>query len=249
MKRFPQLLLASTLALIACGASDSEPELKDPVEHGALLFAESSRYGAYGNDFSCTDCHETSRATPEARILPGAPLSGVLDRPAYWGGAEVDLLRAVNYCRTSFMAASTAWLATDAEAEAMYAFLASLSEGSADIIPFTVSSTVEDLPCAGNYGDRGASIYEKACANCHGALHSGAGRRGVSVPILPEHVLSEHAEHAPPQSREAFVQKVRHGRFFGEGGSMPPFSVAVLDDDSLSALLDFIGVGSPDYCP
>ena len=38
------------------------------------------------------------------------------------------------------------------------------------------------------------------------------------------------------------IEKVRHGQFFGVGGSMPPYSQEALSDADLGALLAFLGL-------
>ena len=42
------------------------------------------------------------------------------------------------------------------------------------------------------------------------------------------------------EDRKAFIEKIRHGGFLGYGGTMPPFSQAVLSDADLGALLAFL---------
>jgi thiosulfate dehydrogenase len=39
-----------------------------------------------------------------------------------------------------------------------------------------------------------------------------------------------------------FIEKVRHGGFLGYGGDMPPYSLEVLPDATVSDLLEALGV-------
>lgn len=241
------LAFALAFAVTACGSSSSAPETKSAIEHGALLFNDSPSAGSYGNDFSCADCHSAGETS--SRTFPGAPLNGVVARRAFWGGAELELLRAVNDCRSYFMAAAEPWSQTGAEAEAMYAYLASLSDGSSDTVTFTVPAMIGALACVPSDAGRGEILYDSACRRCHGQLHTGADRAVTRAPVLPDETLRAHAQHAPPEVRAAFVSKVRHGRFFDQGGAMPPFSLETLDDSALAALLEFVGVGTAANCP
>ena len=87
-----------------------------------------------------------------------------------------------------------------------------------------------------------AEVYTAACQDCHGAAHTGQGRLTPLAPILPE-VSQEYGELFPGVSPGlVFIEKVRHGRFFGVGGNMPPYSQEALSDQDLGALLAFLGL-------
>ena len=65
---------------------------------------------------TCATCHRAGPTPGDDRVLPGAELGGVTERPSYWGGAEVDLLRALGYCQTRFMGVDAPLSASTAEA-------------------------------------------------------------------------------------------------------------------------------------
>jgi thiosulfate dehydrogenase len=91
---------------------------------------------------------------------------------------------------------------------------------------------------------RGATVYALACKGCHGPMHSGADRLVDTAPVVPEDVLSTHpaSDYTQAERRLVFVEKIRHGRFLGEGGRMPPFSVEALSEQALGDLLAALGL-------
>jgi thiosulfate dehydrogenase len=171
-------------------------------------------------------------------------MAGVVNRPSFWGGTEIELLRAVNHCLYYFMLGNEPWTADNPEARAMYAYLESLDGGStgAQASPFTVVTEVAEPPPGD--GERGAAVYDRACLSCHGTIHTGAGRLVERAPVLPEEWLAAHpdGEYTPLERRLVFVEKVRHGGFLGYGGQMPPFSQETLTDQDLGDMLSYLGV-------
>lgn len=230
--------LALALALAACGGGDGEVVTLhgSAVEHGRSLFADPRASTSPSNAFSCATCHPGEGT--EGRIPSGADLAGVTTRRSFWGGQRVDLLDAINDCRLSFMDAPAPWKASDEDAKAMWAYLASRPGASAPA-PFTVVFEAPDLP-PGDPG-RGKVAYDLACRGCHGALHDGEGRLAVFVPRLPDDVNAAHATFAPADRRRVFRQKIRTGAFGSGAGSMPPFSREVLSDGDVAALLAYLG--------
>lgn len=239
-------LLPAALGAAAC-ADDAVPAPvpapRTAEERGAALFASPSLSGAAFNTFSCALCHEAA-PTGDPTIRTGAPLAGAVDRPSYWGGAEIDLLRAVNHCLSSFMLHDEPWDGSEPEAEDLYAFLASLppGEAGAEAVPFEVVAAVTDPPWES--AEAGAGVYARACARCHGAIHTGEGRLAEDIARLPDDTLLDHplGEYNLIERRLVFVEKVRHGRFLGYGGRMPPFSREKLSDRELGDLLQFFGL-------
>jgi thiosulfate dehydrogenase len=236
------LVVGFGLLVTACSTETRTEQVRtyggDAVAHGRALFSDPAASPSPANRFACAHCHRTTAAT-DARILPGARLDGACDRPSYWGGQELDLLRAVNHCRFYFMRGSQPWASTDEEAQAIWALLRSL-EGSAAAQPFTVVKVVADVPAGA--AAAGAAVYSGACQLCHGSPHDGVGRLTDEAPILPEQVLAEHQGYTPAEQRLVFVEKVRHGGFLGYDGVMPPFSVEALSDQALGDLLAYLGV-------
>jgi thiosulfate dehydrogenase len=227
------------LALALLGAGACGP--KTAIEHGEALFGDPA-LGDAKNEFTCATCHEGAAPKPDL-LLPGAPMRGVAKRPSFWGGAEINLLPSLNHCLVDMMERDDGLAANDADAEALWAYLEALSQtdDGADAVPFTVPA-VPAIPPAGS-ATAGEIVYDRACKQCHGALHTGDGRLGVFVPILPEQTLAEHPDPDYTDADRLFVfaQKTRHGSYYGYGGSMPPFSLEVLPDADLGDLLAAFG--------
>jgi len=227
------LLCAATAPTLACGSSTSV-EHENAVQRGATLFVNHSASESRLNAFACSTCHAAD-ATPSARILPGAPLSGSRTRATFWGGQDNDLLQAINDCRTLFMQSRAPWQAGDDAAESLWAYLETLPTEPSAAVAFTVVKSVADLP-AGSATD-GAQVYANACQSCHGTLHDGQGRISSLAPRLPDDTKEEHAEFSATDQRVIFVEKMRHGGFLGYGGIMPPFSAETLSDAQVADLL------------
>lgn len=240
-------LLVGAAALAGC-SSDPEPTVvhRTAAEYGAALFRDPTIAGSSVNAYACSTCHATTAEAQGDAILPGAPLAGVTARPSYWGGQEMDLLRSINHCLYYFMLKDEPWTADDVEARAMYAYLESLSQNTtgsaAEAQPFTVAYLVEDVP--GGDAQKGADLYDRSCASCHGDAHNGAGRLVQWAPVLPEQVFDEHpsSQYTPLDRRLVFIEKTRHGGFVLYGGQMPPFSYERLSDEDLGAVLSYLGV-------
>jgi thiosulfate dehydrogenase len=241
------LLLACAVAVVtACnGGSDKPvPEIvvRTPAERGSLLFQDPS-VGGPSNPYSCSTCHEPTPGASGEVILSGAPLAGATRRPSYWAGREIEMLRAVNQCLVGFMFGQEHWTAEDPNAQAIYAYLDQLPDDGtgAQPAPFTVVVYPIPDPPAGDDA-RGAALYARACQACHGALHTGEARLSVIAPVMPEQVLIAHPlpRYTPESQRRVFVEKARSGRFFGQGGQMPPFSLEKLSEQDIGDLLAYI---------
>lgn len=230
-----KFVLALGAALLALGCSQQTESLRD---RGSALFFSKSASPSQLNLFSCSSCHDT--ASSSGFIKAGAALAGVTQRTSFWGGQENDLLESVNACRRYFMFANKPYVATDADAEALYEYLSTLAGGNSEAIPFTVVRTLEDVP----RGDavHGRVLYQQACFNCHGTIHDGGGRLDPRIPLLPEQTIAEHSEFTPRVQRLVFIEKIRHGLFLGYGGDMPPFSLEVLSNSDVSDILEAMGV-------
>lgn len=238
MKKVCILQAVLVLFAAACSSTETKEEKLPAVDHGKYLFGSKSSSDSKDNFYSCATCHRTSPGG--ARVYSGAPLGGVTERPSYWGGTVLDLLAAVNACRTTFMDAHDPWDSSDENAKAMFAYLKSLPPDTTTAVPFTVVRTIVDVP----NGDaaRGAQVYERACLSCHGGVHTAEGRLSAKVPRLPEQTIAEHAGYSPRDVRLVFVEKVRHGAFLGYGGRMPPLSTELFSDQDMSDLLAHLGL-------
>jgi thiosulfate dehydrogenase len=247
MTRNSKLYGVLTIAglLIGCTEEAAAPVINHgtAIDHGAAIFNDPGISGTELNTYSCATCHE-SGAADTAVVRPGGSLVGVTKRPSYWGGEELDLLRAVNACLYYFMLKDEAFTAEDEEARALYAYLESISQGTdgTSAAPFTVLVNIADLP-AGD-ATRGGVAYGRACKTCHGPAHTGEGRLVARAPLLPEQTLQEHPldEYTPKEQRLVFVEKTRHGAFITYSGNMPPFSTEKLSDTEMADILQYLGL-------
>lgn len=221
---------------LGCGSTGEE---RSAAERGKELFESKALSPSRLNDYTCATCHDEAATEPPSK-KSGAPLAGVTKRPAFWGGQEAELLRAVNACRDYFMLASTPLAADEPDARALYAYLESLEPGDEAAQPFTVVTDIDPLPL----GDatNGNVLYVMACGTCHGAMHTGQGRLSERVPVLPEDSLLEHDTYSPRVQRLIFTEKIRHGPFLGYGGNMPPLSTERLSNAEVSDILQALGV-------
>lgn len=228
-------LFSALLAVAGASACATDETLEvGPVGRGRELFGATTASRNVLNPFSCASCHVTAG---DPGHHTGGTLAGVARRPSYWGGKEADLLTAVNLCIGTFMLDPRGIDRDEERARDLFAFLGSL-EGPATAVPFTVVGDVKDVP----RGDvaRGVSLYASACRSCHGAMHTALGAL-PRVPSLPEDTLKGHPGYTPLELRLQVVEKVRHGPYFGYGGSMPPFSSEVLSDQALGDVLEALG--------
>lgn len=225
------VFVLSMFLFSACGETE-EPS----ADVGRALASSPDLSRSAFNVLACTDCHATGN---DERILPGYPLAGAFHRPSFWGGAIPDLKGAVDFCLVYFMKGDPLD-SDDPDGRSLYRYLASIGEkGPTEPLPFTVVSRIATRPAPGDR-DRGAEVHRLACEGCHGAAGTGAGKSVSDAPILPDQARAE-AEKLFPTFDPAlvFVEKVRHGRFFSVGGTMPLYSLEALSDGDLGALLAF----------
>jgi len=237
----PVLVASLVFGCASAGQASSDGPESDPVARGQALFESKGFSPSAMNLFRCDSCHDRAPGASGLRKT-GASLAGVTLRPTFWGGQEADLLRAIDDCRSTFMYASRPLEPGNADADALYAYLASLEPGDAEPAPFTVVREIENV--ARGDAARGATTYAAACATCHGAMHTGSGQLSDRVPVLPEDTLLEHAApgYTPRTQRLVFIEKTRHGLFLDYGGDMPPFSLETLADAELADVLEALGV-------
>jgi thiosulfate dehydrogenase len=219
----------------------------DPVGRGAKLFDSRDLSESNVNRYTCATCHDTVLRTAGqdpsssmAPLEPGAVMAGVTRRPSLWGGMESDLLAAVDDCRRLFMNDRDALSRDDPAVQDLYAYLVSLEPGDPAAVAFSVPTFIANI-ARGDAG-RGTVLFARSCGRCHGELHTGHGRLGSNVPSLPEDVVASHASYDAETQRLIFIEKTRHGGFFGYSGVMPPFSEQALPDDQLADILETLGV-------
>jgi len=199
--------------------------------------------GSDAGSYACSTCHEAVQGDAGDAILAGSPLAGVVNRPSFWGGQEIELLRSVNHCLYYFMFKNQPWTGDEVEARALYAYLESLNDrGSSESAPFTVVYEVYDAPSGDS--SRGANLYDRACQSCHGAASTGDAALIEWAPILPEDFLAAHpdSEYSAEDRRLVMIEKVRHGAFVGYSGQMPPLSAEKLSDQDLGDILEYLGI-------
>jgi thiosulfate dehydrogenase len=216
------------LVLAGCGPTPAK-------DVGASLFNDARFAQSEANPFSCSTCHADS--DDDTRILPGANLKDAAFRSSYWGGYSPNLLDATNVCVTFFMRGAPL-TRDDQRGRALYEYLASISP-TKDAAPAPLTIVENVTTVARGNPSRGAAVYDAACKSCHGEPSTGAGRISELASIIPES-SAEFAEQSGFPLDLVVVEKVRHGRFFGVGGTMPPFSTESLSDEDLGALLAFL---------
>ncbi|QSQ22101.1 c-type cytochrome [Pyxidicoccus parkwayensis] len=236
--RRARLAVLTALALLASACNgDNEPV--PAAEYGERLFSDAKLSESQFNSFSCATCHSTTPTAPAERMDAGYTLYDSAFRKRWWGGYETRLLDAVNFCYVNFMRGVEPLSEDSPQSRALYEYLVSISPNQdAQPLPMTVVKNAADVP----RGDRtrGQEVYRAACQNCHGELHTGAGRLTESASLLPE--VTEDYDRVFPGVPHSLVviEKVRHGQFFRVGGNMPPYSVEALSDADLGALLTYL---------
>ncbi len=244
----PRVIVRLLALLLVAGCGGSEPAL----QRGQEVFGSPAFSPADSNVFSCATCHQTT-ATGNGLELPGYLLHDAAARPSWWGGAYDTLLDAVNECYVEFMRGPR--LATDdVDGRALLVYLQSIApDATAPALPLTVEKDIVTDPMAPGWiptGDagRGAHTYQVACANCHGTAHTGDGRLGDKVSIIPDESIAQHGCMATGGARPITIEKVRHGKFFGVGGNMPLYSVEAFSDAELGDVLAYLGTFAPAGC-
>jgi thiosulfate dehydrogenase len=226
------------LALLAVGCGESPPTA---AEFGEEVFQDSRLSDSQFNTFSCATCHGTTATPPAGTTSAGYSLYNVASRPSWWGGYETRLLSAVNFCYVNFMRGLSPLSPEDPKSRALYAYLVRISpDAQAPALPLTVVKDIQEVPRGAP--SRGAEVYRAACQTCHGEPHTGKGRLTPLASVLPE-VREDYGTLFPGVAHSlVFIEKVRHGQFFGVSGSMPFYSVEALSDEDLGALLAFLGL-------
>lgn len=203
---------------------------------GAQLFDDARTSDAESNTFACSTCHTVDDAAPAGAA--GGSLTGVASRARFWGGNVTSLFDATNVCVTFFMRGS-ALTKTEPKSRALFEYLASIS--TTDATPtqaLTIAENVTTLPRG--RASAGHAVWDASCRNCHGDIRSGNGRISDSASLVPQ-ASEEFAVVVNFPADLVITEKVRHGNFFGVGGTMPPFSLEVLSDAQLGDLLSYLG--------
>ena len=226
----------AALAMAFCAFACAPEQAAD---RGLALASDPRFSPSPSNVFACTTCHAVPETAKSATArLPGFPPSGVASRPSFWGGSSHYLLDAVNQCYVDFMRGEK--LAPDnLQGLELVAYLKSISKGPDSARPCTVVRNIDaaymaSLP-VGNPG-RGQASYQTTCGYCHGQIHTGEGRLGPYISLIPDNTMAAFGTLA----RTVIAEKVRHGRYFGIAGNMPLYCVEALSDADLSDLLSYL---------
>ncbi len=229
------------LLVIVCVVASGACTPTAAVDIGQTLFADPRFSGDDFNAFSCATCHDDGSSDAEARLYAGHSLVDSVHRDSWWGGHTVALKDAVDSCLFFFMREQPLQ-ADEPRARALYEYLLSISPAgsttsSLPALPLTIVENVTSVP----RGDPvvGERVYDAACQTCHGAAGTGEGRLTELASIVPDDSVGFAAE-SGFTLETVIVEKVRHGAFFGIGGTMPPFSIEALSNDDLGALLAYL---------
>jgi thiosulfate dehydrogenase len=230
----------ATLAVLACALAACERQAP-AAQLGQTLFADPRVSTSPFNDYACKTCHQVGglgRDVADAPIDPGHDLQNVVHRGAWWGGYVTRLSDALNECITEFMGGAP--LAEDSdEARQLFEYLAKQSpDAQAKPLPMTIVRNIRPLSDLEGDIERGRVLYGQTCRRCHGDPHSGSGRLNDRVSVIPDDTLRTF----PYETRAATVEKVRHGKYFGIGGTMPPYSLEALSDPQLADVLAYLGL-------
>lgn len=233
-------LVRVTAFFTALGLSTacSKEEPLEPIaaaDLGRHYFHDAAFSQSAFNAFSCATCH--TDVPGDAKLRPGFTLVDSAFRPSFWGGYEARLIDAVDFCLVYFMRGDPLD-AADPRGRALYEYLVSISpDTEAPALPLTIVPNATRV----DHGDadRGAVVWNEACAPCHGAPHTGRGRLTDLASIVPESSI-EFAEQLGVEPDLVLIEKIRHGQFFGVGGNMPPFALEALSNEDLGALLAYL---------
>ncbi len=242
--------LVTSVGASACTTQESAAQL------GREEFSEPSAFfKSELNAFSCATCHQTTESLDPKRRDPGYDLSGVVARTSTWGGKVDRLEDATNACLTYFMRqpASAPLEPTSPTSRALYDYLVSITPAGSptDVRPVSVVPNI--APIAMGDAGNGATIYAAACTRCHGDAHTGKGSIIRPAPVvLPDYTstcIDGQAGLGAGCYQVIFpgvapglvvIEKIRHGRFFGVGGTMPFYSQEALSNAEIGDLLAFL---------
>jgi thiosulfate dehydrogenase len=249
-------LWTAIVALVMSACTTVEPA----AQFGQQEFSDPSAFSnSQLNAVSCATCHQTTDSPDPTRLDPGYDLRGVVARTGTWGGQVDRLADAVNACLTYFMRQPTSspFDPTSPEATALYDYLVSITPAGSPTAVQPVTIVANIAPIATGDAGNGAVIYAHACARCHGEAHTGKGSiiRPADV-VLPEYTstcVNGQAGLGAGCYQAIFpgvapglvvIEKIRHGRFFDVGGTMPFYSEEVISDAEIGDLLAFLDLPS-----
>ncbi|NUM80188.1 cytochrome c [bacterium] len=236
------------IALIFCTGCFSKKKSKEElVKSGEQFF-----YSVIDHGYACYDCHTVSNADTSSRIRPGHSLLNAAGRNDYWGnrvrGRHEHLMGAALYCLVKFQKIEFEKLqkkykdSTDgidasdqlpAEMQSsLNEYLLSISNGRSPDLSHTMAYDAENKLSFKNYYQKilsfkpdtlkGASIYHRACAWCHGLDGEGIDGKGEALDIKPSQTLT-------------IIEQVRQG-----GYRMPFFQTDIISDQELADIIAYV---------
>lgn len=174
----------------------------EKIRLGQQIFAQTPRFAAsyVGNQMKCADCHLAGGRAPYSAPLVGLPSLF----PSYnkRAGRVITLAERIQEC---FVRSENGKpLAADSrEMTALLAYLDWISAGQPRGVPFTGRGLVK-LPSLRGDPARGAEIYVKQCAVCHG--DQGAGLPPVLPPLWGPDAFNSGAGMSQVEKMASFVQ-------------------------------------------
>ncbi|WP_111977668.1 DM13 domain-containing protein [Algibacillus agarilyticus] len=222
-----------TEAPIETPSDTMPPALGDPAK-GLMVFQQPHNNG---NSFSCLTCHAITENNEQASTVdglkrPASPLFNAVERASFLADSRTELLDAVNICLTDWMKAPT-WQESNDDWLNLQAYLTQESDKTvaANKVTFTQISPLASFENADS--DRGKTLFNKTCANCHGVNGLGG-----------DHAFKITERDLDP----AFIaNKVRtsgstSSQFFTglSGGRMPFWSEERLNNTDLNDIIAFV---------
>ena len=205
----PALAAALFAALLSVGCGDAAEERSRDAASGLSL------YETPVGGLACADCHGESAEPVDAAAaaLPGRPLAGVAARPSLWGGrfeGDGALRDAVRFCAARFQYRMEEALGSGgdrmlelvplegAALDAIAAYVAGF-DGPADAVPLERDDDLDDATELPGDPQRGAEVWLRACAVCHGdEAEGGLGPRLDGNRAPDPFTLAEYVREGAP---------------------------------------------------
>lgn len=189
--------------------------LGNSIQLGLQLFQDTPRFAkAYvGNRMNCADCHVNNGTAAYGIPLVGVP--GMFPMYRERAGRVITLEDRIQECITR-SENGRPLPPTSPQMVALIAYMQWLSQGQAAGHPFPGRGLVKLTEMKGD-PQRGAAIYTKQCASCHG--DDGAGDPPTFPPLWGHNSYNDGAGMNAVDTMAAFV---RHNMPLSEPGSLSP---------------------------
>lgn len=174
----------------------------EAIRLGQRIFEQTPRYAAryVGNQMNCADCHLQGGRAPYSAPMVG--LTRIFPTYNQRAGRVITLAERIQQC---FVRSENGrpLSSTSQEMTALLAYIDWLSKGQPTGRPHAGRGLVK-LPHLQGDPARGATIYDKQCAACHGA--DGAGVPPILPPLWGAGSFNSGAGMSTVQKLAAFVQ-------------------------------------------